>query len=143
MIEEQKVPQVKTLYPYQAQGLDVKKGEVMFLLDNTYQDWWNIRKNNNGDNGYVPANYVKEIDPKILSVVVKKPIVVKDVYFFDIISILIKFHSGKDFIEEPQIAIKDSYDLLNKLSRERQEILQVGSELEDIGFGFFCSSRIL
>ena len=137
--EEQKVPQVKTLYPYQAQGLDVKKGEVMFLLDNTYQDWWNIRKNNNGDNGYVPANYVKEIDPKILSVVVKKPIVVKDVYFFDIISILIEIYSGK----EPQIAIKDSYDLLNKLSRERQEILQVGSELEDIGFGFFCSSRIL
>jgi len=118
--EEQKVPQVKTLYPYQAQGLDVKKGEVMFLLDNTYQDWWNIRKNNNGDNGYVPANYVKEIDPKILSVVVKKPIVVKDVYFFDIISILIEIYSGK----EPQIAIKDSYDLLNKLSRERQEILQ-------------------
>ena len=131
--EEQKVPQVKTLYPYQAQGLDVKKGEVMFLLDNTYQDWWNIRKNNNGDNGYVPANYVKEIDPKILSVVVKKPIVVKDVYFFDIISILIEIYSGK----EPQIAIKDSYDLLNKLSRERQEILQVGSELEEFGFGFF------
>ena len=73
MIEEQKVPQVKTLYPYQAHGLDVKKGEVMFLLDKTNQDWWNIRKNN-GDNGYVPANYVKEINPKLV-----KPIVVKDV----------------------------------------------------------------
>ena len=130
--EEQKVPQVKTPYPYQAHGLDVKKGEVMFLLDNTYQDWWNIWKNN-GDNGYVPANYVKEIDPKILSVVVKKPIVVKDVYFFDIISISIEIYSGK----EPQIAIKDSYDLLNKLSRERQEILQVGSELEEFGTRFF------
>ena len=46
-------------------------------------------------------------------------------------------HSGKDFIEEPQIAIKDSYDLLNKLSRERQDILQVGSELEMFGFRFF------
>ena len=110
--------------------------EVMFLLDKTNQDWWNIRKNN-GDKGYVPANFVKEIDPKIVSVEVKKPIVVKDVYFFDIISILIKFHSGKDFIEEPQIAIKDSYDLLNKLSRERQEILQVGSELEEFGTRFF------
>ena len=82
---------MKTLYLYQAHGLDVKKGEVMFLLDKTYQDWWNIWKNN-GDNGYVPANYVKEIDPKIVSVEVKNPIVVKDVYFFDIISILIKFH---------------------------------------------------
>ena len=55
MIEERKVPQVKTLYPYQGHGLDVKKGEVMFLLDKTNQDWWNIRKNN-GDNGYMPAN---------------------------------------------------------------------------------------
>ena len=72
-----------------------------------------------------------------MSVVVKKPIVVKDVDFFDIISILIKLHSGKDFIEEPQIAIKDSYDLLNKLSRERQDILKVGSELEMFGFRFF------
>ena len=69
---------MKTLYPYQGHGLDVTKGEVMFLLDKTNQDWWNIRKNN-GDNGYVPANYVKEIDPKIVSVEVKKPIVVKDV----------------------------------------------------------------
>ena len=65
---------MKTLYPYQGHGLDVTKGEVMFLLDKTNQDWWNFRKNN-GDNGYVPANYVKEIDPKIVSVEVKKPIV--------------------------------------------------------------------
>ena len=78
VIEERKVPQVKTLYPYQGHGLEGKKGEVMFLLDKTNQDWWNIRKNN-GANGYVPANYVKEIDPKIVSVEVKKPIVVKDV----------------------------------------------------------------
>ena len=78
VIEERKVPQVKTLYPSQGHGLEVKKGEVMFLLDKTNQDWWNIRKNN-GANGYVPANYVKEIDPKIVSVEVKKPIVVKDV----------------------------------------------------------------
>ena len=78
VIEERKMPQVKTLYPYQGHGLDVKKGEVMFFLDNTNQDWWNIIKNY-GDNGYVPANYVKEIDPKIVRVEVKKPIVVKDV----------------------------------------------------------------
>lgn len=32
----------------------------MFLLDKTNSDWWNIRKAN-GDNGYVPANYVKEV----------------------------------------------------------------------------------
>ena len=43
MIEERKVPQVKTLYPYKGHGIEVKKGEVMFLLDKTNQDWWNIR----------------------------------------------------------------------------------------------------
>ena len=72
------VVQVKTLYRYAGNGLDVKKGEVMFLLDKTNSDWWNIRKAN-GDNGYVPANYVKEVEPKIVSVEVKKPVTVKDV----------------------------------------------------------------
>ena len=78
VIEERRVPQVKTLYPYAGHGLEVKKGEVMFLLDKTNSDWWNIRKSN-GDNGYVPANYVKEVEPKIVSVEVKKPVTVKDV----------------------------------------------------------------
>ena len=78
MIEERKVPQVKTLYPYKGHGIEVKKGEVMFLLDKTNQDWRNIRKGS-GETGYVPANYVKEIEPKLVSVEVKKPIVVKDV----------------------------------------------------------------
>ena len=72
------VVKVKTLYPYAGHGLEVKKGEVMFLLDKTNSDWWNIRKSN-GDNGYVPANYVKEVEPKIVSVEVKKPVTVKDV----------------------------------------------------------------
>ena len=33
----------------------------------------------NGVNGFVPANYVKEIEHKLVSVEVKKPVVVKDV----------------------------------------------------------------
>ena len=72
------VVQVKTLYPYAGHGLEVKKGEVMFLLDKTNSDWWNIRKAN-GDNGYVPAKFVKEVESKIVSVEVKKPVTVKDV----------------------------------------------------------------
>ena len=69
---------MKTLCPYAGHGLEVKKGEVMFLLDKTNSNWWKIRKSN-GDNGYVPANYVKEVEPKIVSVEVKKPVTVKDV----------------------------------------------------------------
>ena len=78
VIEERKVPQVRTLYPYQGHGMEVKKGEMMFLLDKTNQDWWNIRKSS-GETGYVPANYVNEVEPKLVSVEVKKPILVKDV----------------------------------------------------------------
>jgi len=136
VIEERKVPQVKSLYPYQGHGLDVKKGEVMFLLDKTNQDWWNIRKNN-GENGFVPANYVKEIDPKLVSVEVKKPIVVKDVRKVKKTQYIKQkvpqnnLTSGKDIIGERQNAIKDSYDLLKKLSRERQEILQNSLRLFD------------
>ena len=66
VIEERRVPQVRTLYPYKGHGIEVKKGEVMFLLDKTNQDWWNIRKSS-GDTGYVPANYVKEFEPVHLS----------------------------------------------------------------------------
>jgi spectrin beta len=35
--------QVKALYPYSGHGLDVKKGEAMFLLEKTNADWWNVR----------------------------------------------------------------------------------------------------
>ena len=77
-LHESQVTVIQSKMDVLGHGLEVKKGEVMFLLDKTNQDWWNIRKNN-GANGYVPANYVKEIDPKIVSVEVKKPIVVKDV----------------------------------------------------------------
>ena len=46
---------MKTLYLYQGHGLDVKKGEVMFLLDKTNQNWWNIRKNNGAMVMYLPT----------------------------------------------------------------------------------------
>merc|ERR1719402_407121 len=58
VIEERRVPQVKTLYPYAGHGLEVKKGEVMFLLDKTNSDWWNIRKSN----GDIDAGDAAEID---------------------------------------------------------------------------------
>ena len=77
VIEERKVAQVKTLYPYKGHGIEVKKGELMFLLDKTNADWWNIRKPS-GETGYVPANYVKDVEPKMVSVEVKKPVVVKE-----------------------------------------------------------------
>ena len=44
----------------------------MTLLKKTNDDWWNVRKQN-GQDGYVPASYVKEIEPKLLQVKKRKP----------------------------------------------------------------------
>ncbi|XP_066903176.1 spectrin beta chain, erythrocytic isoform X2 [Halyomorpha halys] len=71
VLEDRAVPQVKGLYPFVGQGMVMGKGEVMFLLSKTNPDWWSVRKAN-GQDGFVPANYVKEIEPKIMQVSVRK-----------------------------------------------------------------------
>uniref|UniRef100_A0AAF5DC98 Tyrosine-protein kinase n=1 Tax=Strongyloides stercoralis TaxID=6248 RepID=A0AAF5DC98_STRER len=48
------------LYPYdsRAEGdLSFKKGDVMYLLDNSNSDWWYVR-HSKGGTGYVPRNFV-------------------------------------------------------------------------------------
>lgn len=37
----------------------------MILLQKTNADWWNVRQSN-GHDGFVPANYVIEIEPKVV-----------------------------------------------------------------------------
>lgn len=37
----------------------------MILLQKTNADWWNVRKSN-GHDGFVPANYVIDIEPKVV-----------------------------------------------------------------------------
>lgn len=44
----------------------------MFLLSKTNPDWWSVRKAN-GQDGFVPANYVREIEPKIMQVAIRRP----------------------------------------------------------------------
>ncbi|XP_043484059.1 spectrin alpha chain [Leptopilina heterotoma] len=72
ILEDRLVPQVKSLYPFSGQGMHMYKSEVMFLLNKTNPDWWSVRKSD-GNDGFVPANYVREIEPKIIQVQVKKP----------------------------------------------------------------------
>lgn len=50
----------------------------MFLLNKTNDDWWNVRKAN-GQDGFVPANYVREIEPKTVQVQVRRPEKVREV----------------------------------------------------------------
>lgn len=75
--EEKKVPQVRALYPFSGQGIEIQRGEVMTLVQKTNDDWWNVRKAA-GQEGFVPANYVKEVEPRVVRKVVKRPVVVPE-----------------------------------------------------------------
>lgn len=72
VLEERQVPQVRGVYAFTGQGMTMLKGEVMFLLNKTNADWWNVRKAD-GTDGFVPANYVREIEPKVVQVHVRRP----------------------------------------------------------------------
>uniref|UniRef100_T1JI97 Tyrosine-protein kinase n=1 Tax=Strigamia maritima TaxID=126957 RepID=T1JI97_STRMM len=53
---------VVCLYPFQAiekGDLDLIKGEEYEVIDGTKENWWQVR-NNHGEIGYVPSNYVEE-----------------------------------------------------------------------------------
>ncbi|XP_017780552.1 PREDICTED: spectrin alpha chain, non-erythrocytic 1 isoform X2 [Nicrophorus vespilloides] len=70
--EEQKVRQVKARYPYHDDRMSMAKGEVMFLLSENNPDWWCVRKAD-GTDGFAPANYLEEIQPRIIQKKVNKP----------------------------------------------------------------------
>lgn len=71
VMEELTLPQVRALYPFNDHGLHMQKGEVMILLSKTSPEWWSVRKSN-GTDGFAPANYVVEIEPRIMQIPVKK-----------------------------------------------------------------------
>lgn len=76
--EERKVPQVRALYAFSDHGLTMTKGEVMFLLNKSNPDWWCVRKAD-GTDGFAPANYVDEIEPRIIQIQLRKPETVKTI----------------------------------------------------------------
>ena len=67
-VEEERVrqittPQVTAMYSYTGQGMSFKRGDCFELCKKHNSDWWLVRKLEDKKQGYVPANYVKEIDP--------------------------------------------------------------------------------
>jgi spectrin beta len=44
----------------------------MILIQRTNADWWQVRKSD-GTEGFVPSNYVKEVEPKVVQKVVRRP----------------------------------------------------------------------
>ncbi|KAH7971901.1 hypothetical protein HPB52_003666 [Rhipicephalus sanguineus] len=49
----------------------------MTLLNRTNSDWWNVRQMD-GEEGFVPANYVREVEPRIVQKTTKKPVKVAE-----------------------------------------------------------------
>ncbi|XP_078000869.1 spectrin beta chain, non-erythrocytic 5-like isoform X3 [Glandiceps talaboti] len=144
-IEEKKFPQVKAMYAYKGQGMEVPKGEVMLLVSKTNKDWWNVRRVN-GQEGFVPANYIKIIEPKVIQKKVQRKIKVPEkvkVKKTKFKQELVKkrkagtslarsssfrrekaAHFDKDNVEMRQLTINNTYKRLCKLSKARHRYLE-------------------
>ncbi|XP_064623906.1 spectrin beta chain, non-erythrocytic 2-like isoform X3 [Lineus longissimus] len=149
VLEDVALPQVRAMYTYKGDNIGCNKAEVMTLLAKTNQDWWNVRKSN-GREGFVPANYVKEVEPKVIQRIVKKPVKVpetvkvkKTVYQKEAVPKLPKkkgkgkgirrtpsvrsvenLHYDKENVEQRQKGISQSYKRLVKLAQARKQYLE-------------------
>ncbi|KAH9509152.1 hypothetical protein Btru_049222 [Bulinus truncatus] len=128
--------------------------EVLILLQQTNEDWWQVRKSD-ATEGFVPANYVKEVDPKIVNKTTKQPVVVSEkvkvkkvVMKKEVVknkkksnklrrapSVRSKgnLHFDKDNVETRQRGLSLQYSKLSKLSQARKISLEDAVKL----FNFF------
>ncbi|XP_053986770.1 spectrin alpha chain isoform X1 [Hylaeus volcanicus] len=152
VLEDVLVPQVKSLYPFSGQGMRMVKDEVMFLLNKTNPDWWSVKKAD-GDDGFVPAKYVREIEPKMIRVPVKKSEkvrVTQRVKKTKMVKQMVpvrrvksikstvkpikrKTASDGDSVEKRQKKINDTYGELQELAVKRHALLEDAIRL----YGFY------
>ena len=136
VMEEVSVPQVIVLYNFKGQhGMDVVKGEILQLKEKTNDDWWCVQKSANGSEGFVPANYVKQIEARTSKVLVKKPKTVKEKQRVKQVTKKSKKGSRKgnrrlsiicdaESVEQRQRDISTAYDELVELCRNRRQHLE-------------------
>ncbi|XP_048512555.1 spectrin beta chain, non-erythrocytic 1 isoform X2 [Athalia rosae] len=152
VLEDRLVPQVRSLYPFNGQGMHMVKGEIMFLLNKTNPDWWSVRKAD-GTDGFVPANYVREIEPKVIQVQVKRPEKVKTTQRVKktkmvkqvvpvrrvksiksaVKPIKRKAVDDSDSVEKRQKKINNTYNELQELAAKRHALLEDAIRL----YGFY------
>lgn len=159
MVTENKMlPHVKASYAFDGQGVKMGKGEIMILQNKTNADWWSIRKLD-GSEGFVPANYVKEIEarpvpclvPKTEKVKtmqkVKKTILVRQVVPVKRVrpakisqarplvkrKSITEINDANDSVEKRQKRINSTYDQLQDLAQKRHALLEDSICL----FGFY------
>lgn len=159
MVTENKLlPHVRASYAFDGQGTKMAKGEIMILQNKTNADWWSVRKLD-GAEGFIPANYVKEIEPRLVPCLVpktekvkttqkvKKTILVRQVVpvkrvrpaKISQVRPLVKRRSntdlndGNDSVEKRQKRINSTYDQLQHLAQRRHALLEDSIRL----FGFY------
>ncbi|XP_020812650.1 spectrin beta chain, non-erythrocytic 1 isoform X1 [Drosophila serrata] len=156
--ETKLLPHVKSLFPFEGQGMKMDKGEVMLLKSKTNDDWWCVRKDN-GLEGFVPANYVREIEPRPVACIVpkaekvkslqkvKKTILVRQVVpvkRIKPVSVAPKplvqrrtstqsINENADSVEKRQQRINQTYDELQEMAQKRHALLEDSIHL----FGFY------
>lgn len=159
MITENKfLPHVRASYAFDGQGMQMNKGEVMILINKTNDDWWSVRKMD-GSEGFVPANYVKEIEARAVpclvpktekvrtiekvkkSILVRQIVPVKRIKPAKISQVrpLVKRQTttevkdNNDSVEKRQSRINTTYDQLQLLAQKRHALLEDSICL----FGFY------
>lgn len=149
MVTENKLlPHVRASYAFDGQGISVAKGEIMILLNKTNNDWWSIRKMDGGE-GFVPANYVKEIEARPVpclvpktekvrtvqrvkkTVLVRQVVPVKRIKPMKISQVrpLVKHRpandaNDNDSVEKRQKRINATYDQIQLLAQKRYALLE-------------------
>ena len=139
-VTERIVPQVQALYRYTGKDLEVEKGEVLNLLMRSNKDWWSVLRSN-GQAGFIPAKYVKEVEPKVVKTVVKVPkkqmvkvVAHKESALKNVLP-LVQFrrtpsfrsqanlHFDRKNVEKRQQTINSTYEKLCTLSQNRNKVL--------------------
>ena len=57
------VPVYIAMYDYNSQmkeDLNFRKGDLMYIINREDGDWWYARHKTNGQEGYIPSNYIAE-----------------------------------------------------------------------------------
>ncbi|KAI8126099.1 non-erythrocytic 5, Spectrin beta chain [Lucilia cuprina] len=156
--ETKMLPHVRAMFPFEGQGMKMEKGEVMLLKSKTNDDWWCVRKEN-GHEGFVPANYVREIEPRPVTCIVpkaekvkalqkvKKTILVRQVVPVKRVKPAVvtpkplvkrrtsvnSINENSDSVEKRQKRINATYDELQDTAQKRHALLEDSIHL----FGFY------
>ncbi|GMS78986.1 hypothetical protein PENTCL1PPCAC_1161 [Pristionchus entomophagus] len=113
-VHEMQVPTIKMLYKFENETFSLKKDETLALLDKSTPDWWKVVRQD-GTEGYVPANYVKEEPDNMITVTTtrtRKKTAKKSANV-----------DGRHAIVERQKIISADYRALNRLADERRRLL--------------------